>query len=358
MPNNPADGFPGKHTFKRQVQKGSEGVVNAWTHTSTGVVVAVKVIKSKAELPREVEILTKLPLHDSVIMCLAFYDKQPVSDTFSIVLEYCPLGDLYDLYWTKAMVKNRAVVAERTMWTVLSQLLSAVAFLHEGIGCRNPLDVDYWKPVVHRDIKMENILVKSLGSKDDWSEMVIKLGDFGLSAWYDPTNPIPSETTGTPLCWPPETTWENKTMTPAGDVWAVGTVIHEMAHGFKPVVDMVLTKKKWYGENVGRPYPEHWHEATKKHFWFAKSPRKVLPINVDSHALDPRSHRPTPKYSNSLNECMMMALTMEMDERPGSGVLSAHVEEAYAEYLFQELRIENERETAAAAEDGDEAWYV
>jgi serine/threonine protein kinase len=77
---------------------------------------------------------------------------------------------------------------------------------------------DHWRPIAHRDIKIENVLVKSLGIKEDWSDVDIKLGDFRLSRYHDPIQPNPLGSIGTKHCWLQEVTWENKALSPASDV--------------------------------------------------------------------------------------------------------------------------------------------
>lgn len=73
--------------------------------------------------------------------------------------------------------KGRMVFSEAFMWSVYSQLMSAIAFLHEGIDDQHRRGRDVWRPIVHRDVKFENVLAKNLGSKDDWSDIEIKLGN-------------------------------------------------------------------------------------------------------------------------------------------------------------------------------------
>jgi NIMA (never in mitosis gene a)-related kinase len=100
MPD-PAIHFPEQHTFNQQLQKGSEGYVQQWTHKPSGVIIAVKVIKHRPAIPNEVAILQNLPQHPSIIQYLGYYDAQPSLKESSILLEYCPQGDLF-------FVRNRS----------------------------------------------------------------------------------------------------------------------------------------------------------------------------------------------------------------------------------------------------------
>jgi NIMA (never in mitosis gene a)-related kinase len=140
----------------------------------------------------------------------------------------------------------------------------------------------------------------------------------------------------------------------------MGAVIHMLAHSFGPLVSPEQTRLKWFKENTGQPYPNEWPELIKQGYWGATTPRKVVPINLEAvtHEEDYRRQRPSPKYSDALNGCMMMALKMDPKERANAGELLEHVEEAHADFLFQELTIETmkETETGAALGYGDEDY--
>jgi NIMA (never in mitosis gene a)-related kinase len=357
---NPIAGFPHNHTRCEKVGDGSEGYVEAWTHKPTGFVMAVKVIKPRKQLPIEVEILKSLPSHLNIINCFAYLPKQTKPHGDCIFFEYCPGSDLFNLQ--KNMYEfNGGVLSESLMWAIFSQLASAIAFLHEGMGCANPTDANFWRPVIHRDIKIENVLIASRGSKDDFSELVIKLCDFGLAAFYDPKNVKMPGHWGTTVCWPPEQTWENREARPEGDVWAVGCVIHELAHGFPPVEDPEIAELVAMSDPTVPKPPAHYGTALKRSYWSSKAMRKPLPISLEAHEQewDRRRARPTPRYSNALNDCMMMALSIRVADRATGSTLKAQVEEAHAAFLFEVLRVENEAMAREWDGEGREPeWYL
>jgi serine/threonine protein kinase len=275
----------------------------------------------------------------------AYFQKQPRADADCMLFEFCPHGDLYDfqsLMWKK----NKGIFSEACMWSIYRQLTWAIAFLHEGVGCSDPRDADIWRPIVHRDVKLENVLITDLGGKDDYSSIRIKLGDFGLSAFYDPKNTRMPGQWGTSVLWPPEQTWVGREATPAGDVWAVGCIIHEMAHNFPPVADPKLHEQHFTAladaADAGR-LPSSWSNSKKQSFWAATTLRQPLPINLEpnQHVYDKRRNRPTPKYSDKLNMCLQMALAMDREMRPTAGVLKQRVEEQEAAFHWEELIKEN-----------------
>jgi serine/threonine protein kinase len=339
---NPAATFPHQHTKIKKIGDGSEGFVETWSHKPTGFVMAVKVIKPRKKPPPEVDILKSLPAHPSIVHCFAYLPKQATPRGDCIFFEYCHEGDLFDLC-RKLYEEKQCPFSEAFMWALFSQLASAIAFLHEGVGCANRMETDFWRPVVHRDIKIENILISTLGTKEDCSSLLIKVADFGLSAFYDPFDAKMQGNWGTTVLWPPEQTWEGREATPAGDVWAVGCVIHELSHGFPPVVDPELTERLAKKQKEVLKLPKNWGANLRTSFWESKTPRKPLPINLneDQHEWDFRRKRPTLRYSDTLNECMMMALTMAVANRATAGTLKRHIEEAHAAFLFEELRLEN-----------------
>lgn len=180
--SDPAIGFPEEHKFDRQLDQGSQRCVYQWTHIPSDIVIAVKTIQYTWYTPQEVVFLRELLPHKSIVSYLGYHENQPTLTTSSLIIEYCPFGDLGDLY-SRDLDEGRSNFSEAFMWSVYSQLMSALAFFHEGIDAQNPQGRDDWKPIVHQDSKVENVLVKSLGSKPDWSDIDIKLGDFGTSVY-------------------------------------------------------------------------------------------------------------------------------------------------------------------------------
>ncbi|RMZ66399.1 G2-specific kinase nima [Pyrenophora seminiperda CCB06] len=325
--------FPKDYKFNKQIQKGSQGCVNQWTHVPSDTVIAVKVIRHIHPTPNEVVVLRKLPPHRSIVGYLDYYENQPNSREASLILEYCPFGDLHDF----SQQEGKSAFSEAFMLSVYSQLMSALALLHEGIDAQNPQGRDRWRPIVHQDIKMENVLVKSVGLKPDWSDLELKLGDFGMVEYYNPHQPNPLGYVGTTSSWSPEITWSTKRFTPASDVWAAASIIHELAHDFGPIVSSNIIRKKWYLENKDSPFPSTWPKSLKLSYWVAIAPRRVIPINLDpeepipilsdynigydERALRYRKQKPSPKYSDALNDCLMAGLKISPDERSGSGKL-------------------------------------
>lgn len=90
---------------------------------------------------------------------------------------------------------------------IIKQILTGLAVAHS----ENP-------PIVHRDIKSQNILVGY-----DANGMIIKIGDFGLAKKVNPLTLLASAA-GTPSYKPPE--FISNYDSCAGDVWAVGVIMY------------------------------------------------------------------------------------------------------------------------------------
>lgn len=100
-----------------------------------------------------------------------------------LFLEYCDLGNL--AYFKQWMASAGKPIPESFLWHVFRQLIRALAYMHTGlrndreIVNDNVPDKRNWNPILHRDIKLENIFIKSLDIAGEYP--LIRLGDFGLS---------------------------------------------------------------------------------------------------------------------------------------------------------------------------------
>ena len=83
-------------------------------------------------------------------------------------MEYADKGTLNDYIAQAVNIQSDSVFYEVSVWTVLHQLSSALAFLHSLTP----------KPVLHRDLKPKNVL--GVTNPRD-GKMLWKLADFGLA---------------------------------------------------------------------------------------------------------------------------------------------------------------------------------
>lgn len=122
-----------------------------------------------------------------------------------MILEFVREGDLLD-YTRKHSLSDDVVLA------LGKQLVSAIEHFHS-------------KGVIHRDIKLENILIDSV--IDDIPQ--IKISDFGLSTIKE----NPCDRVGTTCYMAPEVIRGDKYSKEA-DLWSLGVLIYEITVGYLP----------------------------------------------------------------------------------------------------------------------------
>ncbi|KAK3940825.1 kinase-like domain-containing protein [Diplogelasinospora grovesii] len=118
-------------------------------------------------LKRELEIMQSI--HHPSLVHLKAWNIEPTRAI--LVLSYCPGGDLFDV-----ASAHRDMLSPALLRRMFAELVGAVGYLHE-------------RRIVHRDIKLENVLVnltpaELCSSTTDWATYpysVITLTDLGLS---------------------------------------------------------------------------------------------------------------------------------------------------------------------------------
>ena len=141
-----------------------------------------------------------------------------------LIMEFCPGGDLFD-----QLYKHKSFSVEDTRIFTL-QVLLPLEYLH-GLG------------IVHRDLKLENILVAQDGA--------LKLTDFGFAKYIKYRS---WTLCGTPEYLAPEIILE-KGHGKAVDYWAFGVLFYEMLNGHSPfeAQDHLATYQKILDGTVRAP---------------------------------------------------------------------------------------------------------
>lgn len=133
---------------------------------------AIKIL-DKASLMNSIEaiklLISEVKVHwalnecESIVRLIETYED----DTFIyLVLEYQEEGSLLN-----EIFKSRRFDEENTK-TIMEQLLLSIDFIHQ-------------KGVVHRDIKLENILIHKI--EDDGKQYEVKIADFGIAEFLPKT---------------------------------------------------------------------------------------------------------------------------------------------------------------------------
>lgn len=170
-------------------------------------------------LKRELEIMKDIR-HPSLVHLKAWNIDQSRA---ILVLSYYPGGDLFDL-----ASNHRDILTQSLLRRMFSELVGAVRYLHD----RN---------IVHRDIKLENVLVnlpaKELADSDmDWTTYpypVVTLTDLGLSRRVAPDEKLETRC-GSDDYAAPEVIMGQPYDGRATDAWSLGVLLYALMESRLP----------------------------------------------------------------------------------------------------------------------------
>jgi calcium/calmodulin-dependent protein kinase I len=219
-------------------------VVKLGINKETKEKVAVKCVdKSKVEreetLQNEIDILSKID-HDGVVRMHQIFDTE---ETLFIVMELMEGGELYE------EIIKRSLFCEKDASKILKQIVEALQYLHS-------------QNVVHRDLKLENLLLKEKVSSET-TDLKVKIADFGLSKLYSGNSMHTA--CGTPFYVAPDILLaddDDAGYGPPVDMWAVGVLLYILLSGrlpfsgdsddelFKNILDACIVWKSPQFDNV------------------------------------------------------------------------------------------------------------
>jgi serine/threonine protein kinase len=156
----PRPRFHDVYDLKTKIRKGSFATVWECERKDTGEKFAVKIIKREGLKPsddeavmNEVAVVRSLE-HENIVQFIDFYEEP---DYFFLVMEYMTGGDVFD------RIVEKTQYTEKDARDLIKILVKAVEYMHS-------------KGVAHRDLKPQNLLLKS---KEDDAD--IKVADFGFA---------------------------------------------------------------------------------------------------------------------------------------------------------------------------------
>jgi tRNA A-37 threonylcarbamoyl transferase component Bud32 len=196
---------------------GTFGKVRRAICKSTKQEVAIKRIKkkkldqmNKSLLENEIRILREIK-HDSIVR---LYDVWETKKYYCLIMELCSSGDVFD--WLEEEEHFDEVRASG----VLHQIVTAVEYLHA-------------RGVVHRDLKLENLLIGKQKPNSDKKSVVVKIADFGFATTIKTPDAKIEGTCGSLNYVAPEVL-TGRPYTKECDLWSVGVILYTMLAGFLP----------------------------------------------------------------------------------------------------------------------------
>lgn len=165
---------------------------------------------------REIALLKRLR-HPLIIKMHGYSE---LKDQVLIALEYCPGGDLFVL-----ASKHRSLLTLRVVRRIFAELVMTMRFLHQS-------------HVVHRDLKLENILLREpsnqLAGSGPFASFLTTLTDLGLAREFDPKVPDLTTRCGSEDYAAPEIIMGQAYDGRQTDTWALGAVLYCLLEGRLP----------------------------------------------------------------------------------------------------------------------------
>ena len=198
------------YKYGRIIGRGAFGKVNIGLNVLTGRIVAIKSFNknnilsenAKKKILYETNLMRSL-FHPSVTKILETFESEKY---MLIIMEYISGGNLQNF------VKKRRKLCEKTSKILFRQIIQGIKYIHS-------------KGIVHRDIKLENILLDL--------NNIIKICDFGVGKLIKP-NTILKDQCGTPVYMAPEILKGEGYHGFPVDIWSAGVALYIMLSGALP----------------------------------------------------------------------------------------------------------------------------
>lgn len=269
--------FHAQHMPVKPIGQGADGQVVLYRNLfAAGSYVVVKYTKEsldttpgksksvKRPLQRELATLRALGPSSNIVALLGWDEDQRQPGRPALYLEYATFGDVRQ-YRQGFKVESGIRVPEEIVWKLMVDMSKALAFLHSNFP----------EPYVHGDVKSENILV--YGDLAHPENPTFKLADFGRAV-YAPKEGSAAQWKGTWSYAPPAAERKGP-ITPAIDIWALGSVVQYLVYGKAAVArtsefqEMLIRNNHFTAENI----PDG-KALSKMKEWRDQWPRKIRNI--------------------------------------------------------------------------------
>ena len=230
-----------RYSYILQIGSGTSATVHLVHDNEKNRKVAMKKIDSsemkdteKERVQKEVENMKSM----SIPTFIEFYDYENDNDTQKIYMEYADQGTLENKI--AQMRKDGKDFEEEDIFDYLIDILLALYTLNK-------------KGIVHRDIKSENILLKT--EKINYKNVTVaKLSDLGLGRQIEGVSGAYT-TCGTAYYVSPEIAAGEKKYSYNADIWSLGIVLYELITKNKPWFDPKMSTAEFFAFVVDTKYP-------------------------------------------------------------------------------------------------------
>ena len=204
-----------KYKIISKLGDGSYGIVYLAVNIITKQNVAMKKINKvkeneidDMEIKNEIEILKKLD-HPNIVKIIEFFSTPKA---YYIITDFCGCGELYN------QIKHQ--YTEGQLAVLFYQVLSGSHHLHT-------------KNIVHRDLKLENILISEIEKDNNTNEKYfwVKIIDFGTAKIFE-KNKNEKAVVGSSYYIAPEVLHKNSNE--KCDTWSVGVILYMLIVGRAP----------------------------------------------------------------------------------------------------------------------------
>ena len=252
------------YKYGRLIGQGAFGKVNIGLNVLSGRIVAIKSfdknkLNSNSENMKKIlyesNLMKKLN-HPNITKILEIFED---GNYFLIIMEYINGGNLF------SFVKKRRKISEKTAKFLFRQIILGIQHMHS-------------KNIVHRDIKLENILIDLNNN--------IKICDFGISLILKSLSDILYDQCGTPMYMAPEILLSNKNkqigyIGPPVDIWSAGIALYIMLSGNLPFDISEISRDI----KIEKEYNEYANNIILQYCILSKEPKKIDDISDLAHDL-------------------------------------------------------------------------
>ena len=223
-------------TLIKQIGKGSFGEVFITSKAGTKELFATKKVKKSMVMDEKVKkyfnnelFILKNVNHPNIVK---LYDIKQTLNNFYLVFDLCNGGGLSNCLERYKKKHDGKPFPENIVQHLMKQIVSGMKYLHN-------------KKILHRDIKLDNILVKFETDEDkdndNYFKATIKIIDFGFARYLE-NDSLAQSILGSPINMDPKILMKMRKIEnnqsfgydQKADIWSLGTVCYELLIGAPP----------------------------------------------------------------------------------------------------------------------------